>query len=123
MVSVLRMRTMTIIRNLGFGAVLAIASSVAFDGSLALAAALGAQHQSGSGDEVPNFALIDHHGRLYELRRVGGKAVVLFFTANDCPVARQSASKLKALREKYGERGVSIFLVNSSLADSRKYIS
>src|SRR5205823_4112800 len=51
-------------------------------------------HQASAG-EVLNFALIDHHGRLYELRRAGGKAVVLFFTANDCPVARQSASKIK----------------------------
>src|SRR5215510_246363 len=80
------------------------------------------KHETPEG-EVLNFALLDHHGRLYELRRMGSKAVVLFFTANDCPVARQSASKLKVLREKYGERGVSIFLVNSSLADSRKYIS
>jgi peroxiredoxin len=72
---------------------------------------------------VLNFALIDHHGRLHELRRMGGKAVVLFFTANDCPVARQSAAKLKALRESFEERGVSILLVNSSLADTRKSIS
>src|ERR1043166_9059315 len=70
--------------------------------------------------EVPNFAMIDHHGRLHELRRVGGRAVVLFFTANDCPVARQSASKIKALREKFAERGVSLFMVNSTLAEDRK---
>src|SRR5438552_12236903 len=73
--------------------------------------------------EVLNFALIDHHGRLYELRRLGGKAVVLFFTANDCPVARQSASKIKALRDKFAERGVSVFMVNSSLADDRESIT
>jgi peroxiredoxin len=74
-------------------------------------------------DEVLNFALIDHQGRLYELRRQGGKAVVLFFTANDCPVARQSASKLQALREKFSARGVSVFMVNSNPADDRNSIS
>src|SRR5438309_2214198 len=70
--------------------------------------------------QVVNFAMLDHHGRLHELRRVGGKAVVLFFTANECPVARQSASKLRALREKFAERGVEVFMVNSSSADDRK---
>ena len=48
--------------------------------------------------EVSNFALLDQRGRLHELRRMNGRAVVLFFTANGCPVARQSASKLNALR-------------------------
>lgn len=82
-----------------------------------------AQPRMASSGEVLNFALIDHHGRLHELRRSGGKAVVLFFTANECPVARQSASKVKALRDKYAERGVSVFMVNSSLADDRDSIS
>lgn len=76
-----------------------------------------------SADEVINFALIDHQGRLHELRRQEGRAVVLFFTANDCPVARQSASKLKALREQFGQRGVSVLLVNSNPADDRVSIA
>src|ERR1043166_1887284 len=74
-------------------------------------------------EEVLNFALIDHHGRLHELRRMGGKAVVLFFTANDCPVARQSARKIKALRESFAPRGVSVVMVNSCMADDRASIS
>jgi peroxiredoxin len=44
--------------------------------------------------EIANFALIDQRGKLHELRRMQGSAVVLFFTMNGCPVARQSASKL-----------------------------
>jgi peroxiredoxin len=44
--------------------------------------------------EVLNFALLDSSGKLHELRRLEAKAVVLFFTANGCPVARQSAPKL-----------------------------
>src|SRR3954469_17202762 len=73
--------------------------------------------------EVVNFAMLDHHGRLHELRRMPGKAVVLFFTANECPIARQSASKLRKLRETFSERGVDILMVDSSMADDRKSIS
>jgi peroxiredoxin len=73
--------------------------------------------------EVLNFALLDHRGKLHELRRMNGSAVVLFFTANGCPVARQSAAKLRALREQYSARGVQVFMVNSSTADDRRSIS
>jgi peroxiredoxin len=76
-----------------------------------------------SSAEVSNFAMLDHRGRLYELRRMPGKAVVLFFTANECPIARQSASKLRKLRETFSDRGVDILMVNSSMADDRKSIS
>src|SRR6267143_1602969 len=68
---------------------------------LGFAAAPADEEHPAPAGEVLNFALIDHHGQLHELRRLGGKAVVLFFTANDCPIARQTASKLSALREKY----------------------
>jgi peroxiredoxin len=73
--------------------------------------------------EVLNFAMLDHRGRLHELRRMPGKAVVLFFTANECPIARQSASKLRSLREKFAERGVDILMVNSTMDEDRKSIS
>ncbi len=72
--------------------------------------------------EVSNFALIDQRGRLFELRRSNAQAVVLFFTMNGCPVARQSASKLNALRDRYAERGVEVFMVNSSGGDDRASI-
>jgi hypothetical protein len=73
--------------------------------------------------EVLNFALIDHRGQLHELRRSGAQAVVLYFTANECPVARQSASKLRKLREVYSSRGVEVWMINSSMGDDRKSIS
>src|SRR5437016_10567 len=82
----------------------------------------GEAHPAQTG-EVLNFALIDHQGRLHELRRLGGKAVVLFFTANECPVARQSASKIRALRDKFAQRGVAVFMVNSVMADDLNSIS
>src|SRR5262245_55857124 len=59
--------------------------------------------------EVANFALLDATGKLHELRRQEGKAVVLFFTANGCPVARQSAPKLNGLAQRFGDRGVTFF--------------
>src|SRR5689334_2318139 len=73
--------------------------------------------------EVSNFALLDYTGRLHELRRAGGDAVVLFFTANGCPVARKSAGKLKNLNEKFADRGIQFWLVNSNSADDRKSIA
>jgi peroxiredoxin len=73
--------------------------------------------------EVLNFALIDEGGRLHELRRIDAKVVVLFFTANGCPVARHSTPKLTALQDKFADRGVKVFLVNSNSADDRRSIA
>src|SRR5437588_10403130 len=96
---------------------LAVAGMFGLSGRALRGAAANTEDLSRSAAEVPNFALIDHHGQLHELRRLGGKAVVLFFTANDCPVAGQSASKIRALRDKFAEQGVTVFMVNSSMAD------
>jgi len=79
--------------------------------------------KDGTPKEVLNFALIDHRGRLHELRRSSARVVVLYFTANDCPVARQSTSKLRKLREAYTTRGVEVWMINSNPADDRKSIS
>ena len=73
--------------------------------------------------EVMNFALLDHQGRLHELRRSGGKAVVLFFTANGCPVVRQNVRKFKGLKEQFASQGVTFLFVNSSPGDTRDEIS
>ncbi len=73
--------------------------------------------------EVSNFALLDHRGQMHELRRMDGKVVVLYFTANGYPVVRQSMGKLKALREEFRAKGVSLLLVNSSSGDDRGSIN
>jgi peroxiredoxin len=73
--------------------------------------------------EVSNFSLLDQGGKAYELRRSQARAVVLFFTANGCPVARQSAAKLNTLREDLASRGVDVLLVNSSSGDDRASIA
>ena len=90
---------------------------------LTVLAALFASSAQAAADEVLNFALLDHRGRMHELRRLEGQAVVLFFTANECPVARQSAPKLRALREQFAGRGVQVLLVNANPSDDRKSIN
>ncbi|HEY0454842.1 MAG TPA: redoxin domain-containing protein [Verrucomicrobiae bacterium] len=101
----------------------ALASAASFVFGASEIGAASERSGSGTADEVLNFAMIDQRGELHELRRMNGKAVVLFFTANECPIARQSASKLKALREKFYAEGVNVMMVNSSMADDRKSIS
>src|SRR5213080_1604360 len=73
-------------------------------------------------EEVINFALIDHRGKLHELRRADARAVVLFFTGNGCPMAQQSIVKLRMLQQLYLERGVAIWMVNSNPGDDRASI-
>ncbi len=74
-------------------------------------------------ERVPNFNLLDLQGRNHELRRAEGKVVVLFFTGNGCPIARQSVAKLKALHEWMGH-DVTFWVINTyaedSLEESRK---
>jgi hypothetical protein len=64
--------------------------------------------------EVKNFSLLDYQGRHYELRRTDARVVVLFFTGADCPIARQSAPKLKAVEDEYGKKGVAVWMVNAT---------
>src|SRR5687767_15597549 len=70
-------------------------------------------------EETPDFALLDIRGREYRLRRTEAKVVVLFFTANGCPVAEQSFERLKALQKKYDKHGVRVWLIDSNTADDR----
>jgi mono/diheme cytochrome c family protein len=66
---------------------------------------------------LPNFNLIDLKGRNHEFHRAEGKAVVLFFTGNGCPVARQSISKLKSLHDRF-DPDVTFWVVNTYLDDT-----
>jgi len=92
---------------------------------LGLAGADGLKETSARspGEEVIDFALIDHRGRFHELRRTDARAVVLFFTGNGCPIARQSIWKLRALRAHYLERGVDFWMINSNPQDDRASIA
>ena len=70
-----------------------------------------------------NFSLLDYRGKYYELKQTEGRAVVLFFTGNGCPIARQSISKLRSLRGKFAKQGVAFWMVDSNLQDDRKSIA
>src|SRR5438093_9108049 len=75
------------------------------------------------GEQMMNFSLLDYRGKYHELRQVEGKAVVLFFTGNGCPIARQCISKIRTLRSKFAKQGVVFWMVDSNLADDRQSIA
>ncbi len=81
-----------------------------------------AHAQPSHAEEVMNFSLLDYKGRYHELRRTDARIVVLFFTGNGCPVARQSIAKLKALRDRFADQGVAIWMINSNTQDDRDSI-
>jgi len=73
-------------------------------------------------EEIMNFSLLDYKGKYHELRRTDARVVVLFFTGNGCPVARQSIAKLKALHKHFADRGVEVWMINSNVQDDRESI-
>ena len=73
-------------------------------------------------DEVPNFALLDIGGHYHEFHHTAARVIVLFFTENGCPVARQSLHKLKALRGKFSESDVIFWVADANPSDDRASI-
>src|SRR6516162_9702236 len=73
--------------------------------------------------KVEDFELLDQQGRRHGLHRQPGKAVVLISTANGCPVVKQAASTIKALRDKFGNQGVEFWLLDSNPDDDRAGIA
>ena len=96
-----------------------LALRLGFWGAMVLAGNAGAGAWP---EESPNFALLDVRGRYYEFHRSGARAVVLFFTGNECPVARQCIQKLKAMRQKFPDGEVAIWIVDANANDDRKSI-
>ncbi len=70
-------------------------------------------------DEVPNFSLLDMRGQYYEFHRTSSRALVLFFTENGCPIARQYLHQLQVIRDEFPESDVAIWAVDSNPADDR----
>src|SRR5712691_3853486 len=79
-----------------------------------LSAPLSRAAKHPAAEEISDFALLDQSGREHRLRRTDAKVVVLFFTANGCPVAEQSFDRLKALQKRFDHDGVRIWLVDSN---------
>jgi peroxiredoxin len=70
--------------------------------------------------KVEDFELLDHQGRWHALhRQSANKAVVLISTANGCPVVKQAASTINALRDKFGSQGIVFWLLDSNPNDDR----
>ena len=92
--------------------------------SLALAVSLSAVREvsAARAKEVSDFALLDFRGKFYQLRRSDAKVVVLFSTANECPIARQSIKRLRNIQDEFAEAGARVWLVNSNPADDRNSI-
>ncbi len=72
--------------------------------------------------EVTDFALLDAKGRYVHLKQTDARAVVLFFTANGCPIARQAIPRLKALDKRFEAENIAFWLVNSNSGDDRESI-
>lgn len=77
---------------------------------------------SGADRAVPNFALIDLEDIHHELYRTPGRAVVLFFTGNGCPVVRQNAAKFLDLRDRFEAQGVVFWMVHAFPGDTPREI-
>ena len=79
--------------------------------------------QNSALETLPNFSLLDYRGKYYELKQADAKVVVLFFTGNGCPIARQSITKIRAARSKAAKQGVIFWMIDSNLQDDRKSIA
>lgn len=73
--------------------------------------------------EVSNFGLIDHQGDFFELYKTSAKAVVIYVQGNACPIVRNGIADLRAVREKYQDKGVDFVMINSNLQDDRESIA
>ena len=74
--------------------------------------------------EVPHFGLYDHTGEFRTLSYYSdAPAVVLYVQGNGCPIVRNAAPALQAVREAYEARGVVFLMLNANLQDSREEIA
>jgi len=78
-----------------------------------------------AGDQrIGDFALLDHEGKHHQLSWYGDqKAVVISIQGNGCPIVRNGAPTLRALRDAYEERGVVFFMLNPQPQDNRTSIA
>ncbi len=71
-----------------------------------------------------NFRLNDQEGRSHELHYYrNAKAIVLMTQGNACPIVRNSAPDLRAVRDAYADKGVVFYMLNSNLQDTRDAVA
>jgi peroxiredoxin len=94
---------------------------------MSLAALMLLFSQAGHGFEryrIGDFALLDETGKYHKLSWYGDqKAVVIFVQGNGCPIVRNSAPELRAIRDAYADRGVQVFMLNPQMQDNRGSIA
>ena len=73
---------------------------------------------------VDNFMLSDTDYMGHELYRMtDAKVIVLISAGNGCPIVRNLAPQIRALKAKYGAQGVQFMMINSNLQDGRDAIA
>jgi peroxiredoxin len=84
----------------------------------------GALYAADEAPKISDFSLLDHQGKFHQLSWYGDqKAVVIFIQGNGCPIARNGAPTLKAIRDEYEEQGVAFFMLNPQTQDNRESIA
>jgi len=82
---------------------------------------------AGAADDLPgvgDFALLDHQGKFHQLSWYGdNKAIVIFVQGNGCPIVRNGAPTLRAIRDEYEGKGVAFFMLNPQPQDNRESIA
>ena len=74
--------------------------------------------------EIGDFSLLDQQGKFHQLSWYGDqKAVVIFIQGNGCPIVRNGAPTLKAIRDEYESQGVAFFMLNPQMQDNRESIA
>jgi len=71
---------------------------------------------------IDNFMLADTDYMGHELYRTDAKLIVIVTQANGCPIVRNLAPSLKALKAKYEGQGVEFLMLNSAIQDGRDAI-
>ncbi|MDA1001183.1 MAG: TlpA disulfide reductase family protein [bacterium] len=60
----------------------------------------------------PDFTFPDLEGKPHRLRDLKGKVVILAFFATWCPLCNEEMPRLKAIHEKYKDRGLTVLAVS-----------
>ena len=84
----------------------------------------GISYASDTPARIGDFSLLDQHGVFHQLSWYDDhEAVVLFVQGNGCPIVRNGAPTLKALRDEYASRNVAFFMLNPQPQDDRDSIA
>ncbi len=71
-----------------------------------------------------NFVLIDHKGKAHELYyNRDANAVVIVAQGNGCQIVRSNLEDLRAIRDDYEGKGVTILMLNANVQDTPKAIA